>query len=378
MRPRRVVLTFLSPRTLLYALVLLTLALAACTAYPSRDSLPSPSPATQLTIFPSPTPSSTPTVPPPTPTPIPARASATIHVRSGPGATFASLGLLAADQAIQVVGQDGSGEWYLILYPSAETGLGWVSATYVQIDAAVTPPAIVTPSPTAAGPSGRVLQRLNVRSGPGLSFDSLGVLEAETIVNLSGRNANSTWLQIRYPQGPGGRGWVSAAYVQVEDISGLPVLNEFGAPIPSTNAGPTPIPMTPTPTVGPARMDGDTAAKPSARVAFSPNGTQRFLYSDEVSLPEGDIADWIAFTPYALAGETAHIELELTCAGNGALTVELWQAEEIVEGWGTLACNNAPTSILLKSGQPYLLRLSPKASSALVYVSYTLTIHNEP
>lgn len=384
MHPQRDVLNFLSPRILFFcALVLLTLALTACTAYPSGDSLPRPSffssPVAQITIFPSPTPSPTLTIPPPTPTPIPARISTTINVRSGPGTAYSSLGLLTASQTIQVIGQDGSGEWYLILYPSAETGLGWVAAVYVQLEAAVTPPAIVTPSPTASGPTGRALQRLNVRSGPGLSFDTVGVLEAETTINLSGRNPNSTWLQILYPEGPGGHGWVSAAYVQVEDISGLPVLNEFGAPIPSTSTGPTALPMSPTPTVGPARVDGDTAANPSARVVFSPGGTQRFLYNDEVSLPEGDVADWIAFTPYALAGETAHLELKLTCVGNGELAVELWrQGGERVEGWGELACNSPPISIFLKDEQPYLLRLSPKASSTLVLVSYTLTIHNEP
>lgn len=382
MRLQRDALLLFFPQTFARALALSALALTACSASPSKDSLSlpssSPSPAARITIFPSPTPSPTRTVPPPTPTPIPARASVTLNARSGPGATYSSIGLLAANQTIQVIGQDGSGAWYLILYPSAETGIGWVAAAYVQLEATVTPPAVVTPSPTASGPTGRVLQRLNVRSGPGLSFDALGVLEAETIVNLSGRNPNSTWLQILYPQGPGGRGWVSAAYVQAEDISGLPVLNEFGVPLPSTTAGPTPIPRTPTPTLGPARADGDAVANPSVRVVFSPGGTRRFLYSDEVSLPEGDAEDWIAFTPYALDGKTAHLELRLTCTGNGDLAVELWQEGEVVEGWGKIACNGASVSVLLKSGQPYLLRLSPKASFALTHVSYTLIVINEP
>ncbi len=382
MRIRRGVLTLLSTRTSLCALALLATALTTCSAPLERDSpaLPSStlSPAARITILPSPTPLPTRALPSPTPTPIPARTSATLHVRSGPGATYSSLGLLAAHQRIQVIGQDGSGEWYLILYPSAEAGLGWVAAAYVRLETEVTPPAMITPSPTASGPTGRVLQRLNVRSGPGLSFDPLGMLEAETVVHLSGRNPTSTWLQILYPRGPGGRGWVSAAYVQVEDISGLPVLNEFGVPIPATTTGPTPIPMTPTPTLGPARADGDTAARPSADVIFLPRGTRRFFYSDDISRPTGDAEDWIRFIPYALAGETARLEVGLICWGNGEPTVELWQDGEIAGGWRKPACNSAPASILLKSGQPYLLRLSLPESSTLVYVSYTLSIHNEP
>ena len=31
------------------------------------------------------------------------------------------------------------------------------------------------------------MQRLNVRSGPGLTFDSLGVLESATVVALTGK-----------------------------------------------------------------------------------------------------------------------------------------------------------------------------------------------
>ena len=357
----------------------LWLLLAACAA--TQPASPKPaSPATpeaQITLFPTPTPSPTVSLPPPTPTPIPAHTTTTINVRAGPGVNYPSLGLLAANQTVQIIGQDEGGEWYLILYPTAEAGHGWVAAPYVQRQATVSPPVIAPSSPTASGPLGRTSQRLNVRSGPGLSFESLGVIEAETTVNLTGRNRNSTWLQIQYPPGPGGHGWISAAYVQVEDILSLPVLDEFGSPVPVLTAGPTSRPMTPTPTLGPARADGDSAQNPAVRVFFSPTGSRTFLYSSDVSLPEGDAADWVEFTPYAASGGITSVTLRLTCEGNGEIQVEVWQDGETPQAWEKPACNGEPVSVTLKAGVPYLVRLSPEPSASLTLIRYTLAVSND-
>lgn len=337
----------------------------------------SPSPAGQITIFPSSTPSPTFTLSPPTSTPVPAYTSATLNVRAGPGVSYPSLGLLPANQQVQVLGQDESGAWYLILYPAAESGTGWVAASYIQIEEGISLPVAISFTPTPSGPVGRLTQRLNVRSGPGLSFESLGTLEAETTVHLSGRNQNSTWLQILYPPGPAGHGWISAAYVQVEDVSNLPILDEFGMPLPSTTAGPTSRPMTPTPTVGPARADKDAMGNPNARVAFSPSGTRLFIYSDDISSPAGDAEDWIEFTPYALPNASARITLQLTCEGNGLLRIELRQGEEIQKPENLLACNQPPLTLNLKGGIPYLLRLSLQPSVSPQYVFYTLSVKND-
>ncbi len=366
-------------RKILWVLFLAALVLTGCAAPPSgrAEVYPSSSPAVHITVFPSLTSSPTQTVPPPTSTPVLAYTRTTLNVRSGPGTGYSSLGLLPANQKVQVLGQDGSGAWYLILYPTAESGQGWVAATYIQIEEGISLPVAISPTPTPSGPVGRVTQRLNVRSGPGLSFDSLGTLEAETTVNLTGRNQNSTWLQILYPPGPGGHGWVSASYVRVEDVSGLPILDEFGMPIPSTTAGPTSRPMTPTPTIGPAHADGDSAGNPSVRVIFSLTGARQFVYSDDLSSPEGDAEDWIEFTPYALLGSRARVTLLLTCEGNGLLVAEFLQGEELQNTKSLLACNQPPLTLDLTGGIPYLLRLRLQPSASLQYVFYTLSVKND-
>jgi uncharacterized protein YraI len=360
-------------------LTLLPLFLAACAA----QSPVTPAPAAAVSRVPAPTatPSASPTGTPPPPapsaTPAPIQGTLTIkvNVRSGPGTAFASLGQLNAGEKVSISVHDPTGAWYQILYPAAAGGTAWVAAQFVQLAAGTTVPAQATPTPT--GPSGRVLQRLNVRSGPGLGFASLGMLEPEAQVSLTGRNTTASWFQIDYPSAPGGRGWVSAQYIQA-DTAGLPVLNEQGTPVAGESSGPTPVPVTPTPTLGPAYADGDSAANPGAQVSFSASGTRLFSYSSRVSTPQGDPEDWIAFTPYAVNRLDAQLLFSLACAGNGSLSVEIWQAGVRLSGWGALACGDADKLILLPAGQAYELRLTPVPGTGLQLADYTLTVQNLP
>lgn len=55
---------------------------------------------------------------------------------------------------------------------------------------------------------------LNVRTGPGMTYPIIGVLGQGDGVEVTGRNAASTWLQILYN---GREAWVAAAYI---DLSG--------------------------------------------------------------------------------------------------------------------------------------------------------------
>lgn len=361
---------------LLWALVL---GLASCQVrFADRVATPIVNPATiQVTIYPSRTSSPSPTNAPPTATPIPGHTITSVYVRSGPNTTSPSLGLLAANQEVQILGRNEQGDWYLISYPSAERGVGWVSAQYLQAGKADAIPILASPTLPSLGPIGRVTQRLNVRSGPGLSFEVIGILEAETIVTLTGRNQNSSWLQILYPQGPNGRGWVSVAYLQAEEVGSLPILDEFGTPFPPST-GPTARPMTPTPTIGPAFFDRDSHSSPAAKVIFSPSGPRSFSYSSDLSVPEGDSVDWIEFVPYATIGNRSRLSVSLSCYGNGDIEATLWSTGEQINGVENLSCHSLSVDLILTAGQSYLLRLNPQMSSYLVYVSYTLTIQNEP
>jgi uncharacterized protein YraI len=284
---------------------------------------------------------------------------------------------LDAGGKVQVTARDSRGAWYQILYPSAPQGRGWVASQYVTIASGAVVPLDATPTPV--GLTGRVIQRLNVRSGPGTSFDSLGLLEPGVVVSLTGKNTTASWFQIDYPDGPGDRGWVTSQYVQTDAAAELPVLDDYGNEVTPGAAGTPPGPvMSPTPTVGPAFADGDSSVNPAIRVIFSVTGTHRFLYSSQVSIPQGDAEDWVAFTPYSLSGINAHLNISLSCTGNGTLTVDLWQGGTLLSGWGALACGDMGEPILLPSDQIYLMRLAPVVGDGLRLVAYTLTVQNNP
>ncbi len=358
--------------------VVALVATACATATPTPAPTASPLPTAGATE----TPSRTPLPPTPTNTPAPVEGTtrAQVYVRSGPGTGYASLGLIDPGKTVQVVSQSADGKWYAILYPAEPAGQGWVATAYVQVeDPAGVPSATVQVTTTPAGPTGVVIQKLNVRSGPGTSYDSLGVLPAQSSVVLTGKNANGTWLQIEYPSAAGGHGWVTAGYVQVNDTSGLPVLDEFGKPVPTGGGTGTPGPfLSPTPTVGPAPEDGDSPGQPAARVIFSPSGTRQFSYTGQVSAPQGDSQDWIGFTPYAVPAASARLTASLACRGNGSLQVELLQGAAPLAGWGTLQCGDTGRPVTVPAGGTYTFHLSAVAGSGQTLVAYTLTVRDEP
>lgn len=357
--------------------LLLTLFAAACgtaTPTPALESSPS---ATVETRIPSETPLPRTSTPSATAVIVEGETTTLVNVRSGPGTTYGSLGLLQEGQKVQVDLQSEDGLWLRILYPDAPDGFGWVAAAYVSLPTGSHVPLDVTPTP--GGLSGRVLIRLNVRQGPATTFEALGTLEPDTLVVLTAKNSTASWFQIEYPTGSEGRGWVTAQYVQTSYASELPVVDEYGQSVSTGTPGPSPVPVTPTPTLGPAAEDDDSSSSPAVSILFSSSGTRRFTYSSQVSNPGGDGEDWLEFTPFAsLPGEKARLLASLSCTGNGALRVEMWQAGALLAGWGTLACGDSGQTISLAAGSVYQFRLVAAPGDGLRFVQYSLSVENLP
>lgn len=366
-------------KRVLILLVALAWLVPACAAT-TPEATPTESPTQASTSTAAPSETLHPLTTTATPTPIAGTTRTQINVRGGPGASFASLGLLGSGQKVQVVERDATGNWYAILFPAGLSGRGWVAAAYVQVDnPADIPTALPTTTATPRGPTGEVMQKLNVRSGPGTAYDTLGMLLPQTLVVLTGKNNTATWLQIEYAAAGSGHGWVTAAYVQVQDIAALPVLDAYGKPVPAGMQTGTPaFAVTATPTIGPAPEDGDSAASPAIRVTFSPSGARQFSYSGQASVPQGDSQDWVEFTPYAAYGPSARMTVSLICSGNGTLGVELLQNGLPLTGWGSLQCGDTDRSLSITAGTTYQFHLSATPGSGLRLVTYTLTVRNEP
>jgi len=109
------------------------------------------------------------------------------------------------------------------------------------------PPATELPpaeSPVPGGASVTVDVNLNVRTGPGTNYERIGAVQEGTAATIIGRNANSTWWQITYADGPDGKGWISAGYGTATNTEGVPVVEAPPAP---TQAAPTAPPVSEAP-----------------------------------------------------------------------------------------------------------------------------------
>ena len=220
-----------------------------------------------------------------------------VNVRAEPSTASEALGVIPADTRIEITGKGPGGNWWQINYPQGIQGKGWVTAQYIRTAGT---PEVPTLSSAHTSPHSAavavVQQQLNMGNVPGTGFNSLGTLNPQDVVGLTGKDPDGGWLQISFPAGPEGRSWINAAFVRAQGVENLPSIAESGV---SLGTGtPTVIPPTPTATVLPAWEDQDFASRPAASVIFEPAGTQTLICHGDLSSPQGDSDDWIAFRPY--------------------------------------------------------------------------------
>lgn len=116
-----------------------------------------------------------------------------LNVRSGPGTNYGAVGSLSRGATVSVVGQQG--DWRRIGYNG---GTGWVHGAYL----------------TSGGVANNTTTKevgassLNVRSGPGTNYRTIGSLTAGTRVNVS--DTSGSWSRISYGSGTG---WVHSSYL---------------------------------------------------------------------------------------------------------------------------------------------------------------------
>jgi len=114
----------------------------------------------------------------PTPTVTPGTPTATVstephlvtktdlNVRAGPGTEYDLLGLLPNGATTEIVGQDGSRQWWQIRFAPAANGFGWVSAdpAYAQTFNVETVPVVPSP-PTPTGTPTQTATPTNTPTG---------------------------------------------------------------------------------------------------------------------------------------------------------------------------------------------------------------------
>ena len=288
-------------------------------------------------------------------------------MRAEPSTASAVLGIIPPNTKVEIIGKDPGESWWQILYPTDTQGKGWVTSQYVT---SVSPPEVPIIGGEAASIDGNVAivqQQLNVRSGPGADFNSVGTLNPQDVARLIGKDANGLWLQIEFVAGPDGKGWISAAFVQAKGVESLPILTESGTVVGTGTPMETPQP--PTPTLIPAPLDGDSAQTPAVSIILSASGSHSFQYSDDVSSPDGDVEDWIQFTPF-----TPTILLILDCFGIATPTLEVLQNNSRVQ---ELTCGDRVVIDTI-GGNAYLIHIESNFAGTLQYTSYILQVVSIP
>lgn len=126
--------------------------------------------------------------------------------------------------------------WVLIVLtmtPLLAWGTG-AKAMPIEHQAAATAPTVTG---TPEGPTILVPDHVNVRLGPDMDYDLVGVLIAGQQAPAIGRSPGGDWIQIIYLGVPGDKGWVYAPYVTLNaGQSMLPIVPPPPTPTPRTTA----------------------------------------------------------------------------------------------------------------------------------------------
>jgi len=281
-----------------------------------------------------------------------------LNVRAQSSSASESLGIINQFTTVQVIGKDASGSWYQILYPDSAAGKGWVRAEFVKVDAPAEITVIGGVTGSGSGMSGLVIEKINVRKGPGTNFESLGVLNPKDVVFITGKDPSGEWLQIEFASAADGKGWAAIKFLKVEDPQIIPVIGSVEQAAETPTRAPPIIPS--------AILDGDSIQSPIGAAVFSATGIHVLQVNDDISSPDGDTEDWIQFTPY-----TKNIFMASKCV-NSALQVELWSDGKYADGFA-LACGG---KFMVKTvpGRVYDVRIQPDDGNDPQYVQYSFTV----
>ena len=238
------------------------------------------------------------------------------NVRRGPGLNFDLLGRLDEDTTAMVVGKNEAGDWWQIQYPAGENGLAWVADAAVDFSGDARsvpvvremgtdtslPAATPTPTPPVIDGSIKVNDPINVRAEPSLNGNIVGGLYPGETADVLAVSEDRQWWQIAFADGPDGKGWVAAEFVQFEgDQATIPIFG-LGLPTPTPALPlvadtPTPTPLRPTPTSMSLPTYAPTATSvyaATSAAALATRGTPDPALAELPASQSQSVSDWSA------------------------------------------------------------------------------------
>lgn len=181
-----------------------------------------------------------------------AQAYATVNVRSGPGTQYDIIGQLTNSNEVQITGRsDNESNWLRISFEGRE---GWVAYFTVSVIGNTEQLPVVSPRggqeiiAVLATSVPVVIQAntdtfvtayriVNVRSGPGTEYISIGSLQPGSSADVTGRSGDNEWLRVRYLNM---EGWVAYFVVSLTgSLESIPIME--AAPDAQTDEPPAKI-----------------------------------------------------------------------------------------------------------------------------------------
>ena len=144
-----------------------------------------------------------------------------VNIRRGPSVNFSSLIFLEeTGQQFEAIGRTEDSEWVQICCVDAENG--WVLADVISAEGNVSALSVADAPPPLAIIE---VERLNVRAGPQVAFDSIGEVVQEEAFEILARNQVLDWYKICCVDGQ--EGWVFSGSVTIDgDLDLLPIGND--------------------------------------------------------------------------------------------------------------------------------------------------------
>ena len=251
--------------------------------------------------------------------------------------------------------------------------------------------ATLTPSPTAIPACSVIANQtsVNIRTGPGIEFDSMGFLRFSETLPAVGLSPTGDWVAVEID---GERGWIASQVTELMGSCGEITELEI-------TATPTPIVPTDTPTLTPTSTRTPTPSPtftPSITPTFTPSLTPtptfdpsrdapfdedytRVLpfyagdtFTEQISFPGGDHTDVIAISVEGFNALNTRTEysFRLDCVGTGTESV-VWGFDESNPD---KACGETGVLVFTEASNDQLVVVTLPEGSQQALVYYTLVI----
>ena len=289
-----------------------------------------------------------------------------LNVRRGPSTAYDVVGSLRAGNSARILGSNPARTWWKIECPGG-AGECWVSGGHQFSTAENAENVAVAAVPPAPTQPPAAVAEANATYTPTATVDPQATPTATADPNAPPTHTPTATSAAAQP--------TSTATAQAGDPpppTATPT-TQAGDPPPPTN---TP---THTPPAGPpiAPLDGDSIQNPALFVNFRPTGDRVLVYSNDISQPEGDIEDWVAFNTIASQSPNTRIWITVECDGynqdsEDRVRVTLWDGfEELLSM--RASCGDVRRQLTVEPNHDYKARIHFQAGGPY-YVQYTLTI----